>query len=57
MLKDLAKDSASASGRPLNDFLAFFTVEALTGIAQMTIENITSFEATGRAAYEVTKPD
>jgi D-lactate dehydrogenase len=35
---------------------AFFTVEALTGIAQVTIENITSFETTGRATYEVTKP-
>jgi D-lactate dehydrogenase len=35
---------------------AFFTVEALTAIAQVTIENITTFEATGRAAFEVTKP-
>jgi D-lactate dehydrogenase len=35
---------------------AFFTDEALMGIAQVTIENVTSFETTGRAAHEVTIP-
>jgi D-lactate dehydrogenase len=33
---------------------AFFTEEALTSIAEVTIENITSFERTGRATHEVT---
>jgi D-lactate dehydrogenase len=33
---------------------AFFTREALTAIAQTTIENITAFERTGRALHEVT---
>jgi D-lactate dehydrogenase len=32
---------------------AFFTVEALTAIAETTIENATSFERTGKAAYEI----
>lgn len=32
---------------------AFFTQEALAGIAETTIANITSFEQTGRAAHEV----
>jgi D-lactate dehydrogenase len=32
---------------------AFFTVEALTSIAETTVANITSFEQTGRAAHEV----
>ena len=32
---------------------AFFTKEALTNIAETTIANITSFERTGRADYEV----
>jgi D-lactate dehydrogenase len=32
---------------------AFFTEEALTNIAETTIANITSFEKTGRAPYEV----
>jgi D-lactate dehydrogenase len=32
----------------------FFTVEALTNIAQTTIANLTAFERTGRALYEVT---
>lgn len=32
---------------------AFFTEEALTNIAETTIANITSFEKTGQAAYEV----
>jgi D-lactate dehydrogenase len=33
---------------------AFFTAEALTSIAQVTIENLTSFEKTGRATHAVT---
>lgn len=32
---------------------AFFTKEALTNIAETTIANVTAFERTGRAAYEV----
>jgi D-lactate dehydrogenase len=32
---------------------AFFTAEALTNIAETTIENITSFERTGQAVHEV----
>ncbi|HWX48976.1 MAG TPA: 2-hydroxyacid dehydrogenase [Roseomonas sp.] len=32
---------------------AFFTVEALTAIAETTLANITRFEATGRAVHEV----
>jgi D-lactate dehydrogenase len=32
---------------------AFFTVEALTAIAEATIENATSFERTGKAAHEI----
>lgn len=32
---------------------AFFTVEALTAIAETTIANITAFEGTGRAVHEV----
>ncbi|WP_135466387.1 2-hydroxyacid dehydrogenase [Crenalkalicoccus roseus] len=32
---------------------AFFTVEALTAIAETTIANITAFERTGRAVHEV----
>jgi D-lactate dehydrogenase len=35
---------------------AFFTEEALTSIAQVTIQNIGTFEASGRAVYEVTGP-
>jgi D-lactate dehydrogenase len=31
----------------------FFTTEALTAIAETTIENLTAFERTGHAAYEV----
>ncbi|MDY7524539.1 hypothetical protein [Sphingomonas sp. 10B4] len=30
---------------------AFFTKEALTAIAETTIENISSFEATGKPCY------
>jgi D-lactate dehydrogenase len=33
---------------------AFFTEEALTSIAQVTIGNITSFEKTGHATYVIT---
>jgi D-lactate dehydrogenase len=32
---------------------AFFTVEALTAIAEATVENATSFERTGKAAHEI----
>lgn len=32
---------------------AFFTIEAMRGIAQTTIENITSFERQGRARYTI----
>jgi D-lactate dehydrogenase len=32
---------------------ALFTAEALTNIAEITIDNITSFERTGRAVHEV----
>lgn len=32
---------------------AFFTVEALTAIAETTLRNITSFEASGKATHEV----
>jgi D-lactate dehydrogenase len=35
---------------------AFFTQEALTSIAETTIGNITAFERTGRALYEVAAP-
>ena len=32
---------------------AFFTVEALTAIAETTVANITAFQDTGRALHEV----
>jgi D-lactate dehydrogenase len=32
---------------------AFFTVEALTAIAEATVENATTFERTGKAAHEI----
>lgn len=32
---------------------AFFTVEALTAIAEVTLENLSSFERSGRATHEV----
>jgi D-lactate dehydrogenase len=35
---------------------AFFTEEALTSIAQVTIDNITTFEETGKATHEVAAP-
>jgi D-lactate dehydrogenase len=35
----------------------FFTTEAMTSIAKITIANISAFEKTGRAVHEVTAPD
>lgn len=32
---------------------AFFTFEALTAIAEVTVDNVTSFERTGQATYEI----
>jgi D-lactate dehydrogenase len=33
---------------------AFFTTEALTAIAETTMANLSAFETTGHALYEVT---